>query len=372
MPVKYWSFAGLMLTYWCNARCASCYLCCGPEAASPGALYPADRVADVPSVLGEGISPSCDTYASDFPQEMSIERAMELWQSLAEASPHGCRIHLSGGEPFGDWPRLIGICQEASRLRLGPLEKVETNGFWATDEAIVRDRLRALDVAGMRKLTISADPYHQQFVPIERARLLARLAQEILGPSRVQVRWRDWLCEGFNTDQLAAESRRELFARYVLHGRERLNGRAAGELVELIPPKLMAEFADKSCGDILLRSRHVHVDAAGRVMPGTCAGVVLGWCGSGTIADVWRRLGQDLSQRPVLGALVREGPVGLVDLAMSHGYRPLDAYAGKCHLCWELRRALAQTGLYEQELSPVWMYGAVKPDAGATNRRDTT
>ena len=31
MPVKYWSFAGLMLTYWCNARCASCYLRCGPE-----------------------------------------------------------------------------------------------------------------------------------------------------------------------------------------------------------------------------------------------------------------------------------------------------------------------------------------------------
>jgi len=68
MPVKYWSFAGLMLTYWCNASCASCYLCCGPE-----------RV-----------------------EEMSVDFALRLWGELIDACPHGCRIHLSGGEPFGD------------------------------------------------------------------------------------------------------------------------------------------------------------------------------------------------------------------------------------------------------------------------------
>ena len=32
MPVKHWTFAGLLLTYWCNARCASCYLCSSPSA----------------------------------------------------------------------------------------------------------------------------------------------------------------------------------------------------------------------------------------------------------------------------------------------------------------------------------------------------
>ena len=113
MPVKYWSFAGLMLTDWCNASCATCYLCCGPDGRA----------------------------------EMSVEFALDLWRQLIDACPHGCRIHLTGGEPFGRWERLIELCRRARDQGLGPLEKIETNAFWATDERIVRKRIAALDVA---------------------------------------------------------------------------------------------------------------------------------------------------------------------------------------------------------------------------------
>jgi len=325
MPVKYWSFAGLMITTWCNAECASCYLNCSPRRRG---------------------------------EDMSVERALSLWAGLIAACPHGCRIHLSGGEPFGDWPKLIEMCRRAKAEGLGPLEKVETNAFWATDAAVVRDRVSALDAAGMRKLSISADPYHQQFVPIERCRLAAAVAEEVLGPERVQVRWRDWLADGFDTGGLADARRAEVFSQYAAGGRDRLCGRAADVLTAANVQKSWREVADVNCRQVVLRSRHVHVDPSGWVMPGTCAGIVLGRARTGDqIAEIWRRLADDYDARPVVGTLARHGPAALAERALAAGFAPRAGYASKCQLCWDVRRHLAGLAMYDDELGPAWIYG---------------
>ena len=324
MPLKHWSFAGLMLTTWCNARCASCYLCCGPERH----------------------------------EAMTAEEALGLWRSLQEACPHGCRVHISGGEPFGDWPRLIELARRAQAAGLGPLEKVETNAFWAEDTGIVQERLAALDEAGLGKLVISADPYHQAFVPIARARLAAKVAGEVLGPSRVQVRWRDWLTEGFDTAGMDRPAWQALVASYAAKGRDRLCGRAAEALTGGLQLKAAGELADEPCRQALLRSRHVHVDPEGYVMPGTCAGLVLGWAGPESIAEIWQRLNADWATRPVLGTLAERGPAGLLPLAQAAGFVPQVGYAGKCHLCWDVRRWLALKGRGGDELGPLALYQA--------------
>jgi MoaA/NifB/PqqE/SkfB family radical SAM enzyme len=323
MPVKHWSFAGLLLTYRCNARCESCYLCCSP-----------DRT-----------------------EAMSAESAIAIWEGLICVSPHGCRVHLSGGEPFLDWPRLIEICRAARRAGLSPLEKVETNAFWADSPRTVRERVRQLDEAGMGKLSISADPYHQQYVALSRARLAADVAREELGPSRVQVRWEDWLRGGADTGALPADERKGLFLRYAVQGRDRLGGRAAEELAPLLELKSLAELPDKPCREALLRSRHVHVDPEGRLMPGTCAGIVLGRCGEKSIAEIWRELDESHASRPVVGRLALGGPKALLGEALSAGMKPRDAYASRCHLCWDVRRYLASRGMYPEEIGPAWMYG---------------
>ena len=322
MAVKYWSFAGLMLTYWCNARCASCYLRCGPE-------------------RGE---------------EMTVETALRLWRQLIDASPHGCRVHLSGGEPFGDWPGLIDLCRRARAEGLAPLAKIETNAFWAADEAIVRRRVEALDEAGMVKLSISADPFHQQFVPLEHCRLAARVAADVLGADRVQVRWREWLADGCDTDAMSHDDRRALFARWAATGRDRLGGRAVDELAPQMQRKPAEAFADTQCRQALLRSKHVHADAAGRVMPGTCAGIVLGQADAMSIAEVWQALEAEWDRRPVISALARGGPVALLDQAVACGFVPRDGYAGKCELCWDIRRHLAWGGMFARTLGPTWLY----------------
>ena len=288
---------------------------------------------------------------------MSVEQALGIWEGLIAASPHGCRIHLTGGEPFGNWPRLIDICRGARTAGLGPLEKVETNAFWATDGEIVRDRMLALDAAGLGKLCISADPYHQQFVPIARCRLAAAVAEEVLGPERVQVRWRDWLAAGFDTDGMSPEARENVFAKYAAAGRDRINGRAAETLAHHLSCKSWREYADTNCREAVLRSRHVHVDPAGRLMPGTCAGIVLGRCDTGRdVKTEWARLYEDHAGRDVVGTLACGGPAALAGRAIESGFVPRAGYAGKCHLCWDARRWLVGRGMHEAELGPRWMY----------------
>ncbi|MCD6303427.1 MAG: hypothetical protein J7M21_00515 [Planctomycetes bacterium] len=330
MPVKRWSFAGLILTYRCTARCASCYLCCSPDA--PGRMAPGE--------------------------------AVEYWRQLDEALGRPCRIHLTGGEPFIDWPGLIETCRLARAAGLGPLQKVETNAFWATGASVVRERIRALDEAGMEKLVISADPYHQQFVPIERCRLAARLAEEVLGPHRVQVRWRDWLAEGFDTAGMDQARLAGVFAGYAASGRDRLNGRAAETLAPLLASRPTASFADDNCRGALLRSRHVHIGPDGLVMPGTCAGIALGSARDERIDEIHRRLERDYASRPVVAALAARGPVGLAELAGRFGYEPPAACASKCQLCWSVRRWLAGRGLFADELQPAWMYRSADCAAG--------
>ncbi len=342
MPVKHWSFAGLLLTYGCNARCANCYLCSAPQAGG----------------------------------DMNVDDAVAFWEGLVRASPHGCRIHIGGGEPFGRWEALIELARRARAARMGPLEAVETNAFWASDTRIVRDRLAALDDAGMGRLTISADPYHQQFVPIERVRVAARVGSEVLGPQRVRVRWWDWVAEGFDTGPLDPTRRRQVFAAWARKGRDRLTGRAAEELASFFALKPARAFADNPCADRLLRSRHVHVDGSGRVCGGTCAGIVLArLTDAASVVAAWRRLAeafgrpgsrpeQDLEVAAILSA---RGPTGLLDRATVLGYdaRP-GGYADKCHLCWDVRRWLFEKGHFAGQLGPAGVYRPGPPGPATT------
>lgn len=334
MPVKYWSRAGLMLTAWCSARCACCYLGCGPD---------------------------CDV-------DMDVEAACRIWGQLRRASPHGCRIHLTGGEPFRSWQRLLAVCRRASAANPGSFEKVETNAFWAVDDELVRRRLRDLDATGMARLVISADPYHQQFIPIERCRRLARIAGGVLGRRRVRVRWWGWLAEGFDTAGLDETARQELFVQYAARGRVRLAGRAAGSLAPSLPGRAPAQFADRCCSQPLLRAKHVHVSPEGAVMPGTCGGIVLGWaCCRTPVAEIWAALASDRADRPILTTLACAGPVGLMHRARGAGFIPAATYASPCHLCWDTRRFMYDHALGGRELGPGWIYsggpGRARPNS---------
>jgi hypothetical protein len=319
-----WEFAGLMLTYRCTARCAHCYVGAGP-----------DRSGD-----------------------LSIPAALELWRGLdALAAAHGksMRIHLTGGEPFDDWERLAGLVRAAQAAHLSPLEKVETNASWATEDALVRTRLELLAALGVQKLVVSADIFHQVWVPLERVQRCVAGARRIFGPGRVNVRWWDFFQSPVDPRALAPAARRDAFRASLLRHPERLTGRAAQQLALLLPGQPADAFAAENCVAALLDSRHVHVDPYGHVFPGTCAGIILGRAGPGTpgIPALWDALAAHWSAHPVLAALVTGGPRALLVSAVALGYRPLAAgYASPCHLCAHVRGFLRRHEPWSRWLGP--------------------
>lgn len=330
-----WEFAGLLLTYGCDARCAFCYVSAGPE----------------------------------HREYMGVATTLALWRSLDKlAARYGktMRIHLSGGEPFRDWVRLASLVRAARDAGLTPLEKIETNASWATDDGLTRARLELLAALGLGKLAVSTDVFHQEFVPLERVRRCVEIGRRVLGRDRVIVRRWDFLRYPVAVRELTPAQREDAFRRALARYRDRLSGRAALELAPLLPRQPAQAFQGQSCTAEVLQSRHVHIDLHGHIFPGTCLGIIIGRAtGVSTVADIWHQLAQNWRQHPVVEPVVAGGSYELLQRARCFGYCELPGgYASKCHLCTHIRQFVFDRGLWPEFIGPPECYspsGAAAP-----------
>jgi organic radical activating enzyme len=325
---KIWRNAGLMLTYKCNAKCEFCYYNCSPQ---QGGLMPVDM-------------------------------AINAWQSLKDLAGDSApavskvepKIHITGGEPFLYWEHLLEILREAKNNNLGPVDIIETNGFWATDEKIVKERIRALDELGMRRLKISCDPFHQEYVDIELVKQLAKTAKELLGDARVLVRWEKYLDSPVEMGNIPAAERNKRYVEALKDYPCRFTGRAAGEIAELVASQTVEQIAARNCSNAFLDSKGVHIDPYGNIFSGTCSGIIVGNIAKRPLAEIWQNWqpGND----KIIETLFNSGPAGLLDEAIKAGYKPAKLYASKCHLCASIRRFFFDKGLYKTVVGPAECY----------------
>jgi len=350
LRLKRWTAAGLLLTYWCNARCAFCYVYSGPNKKGPA---------------------------------MTVDQAIGFWQGLNrlidEGGPnyHGvrCKVHLAGGEPFYDFEKILAIATAAKTLGLQIFEKVETNAFWAQDDDETRRKIQLLADAGMQMLMISADVYHQEYVPVERCARAARIAREILGDKGVRVRWWDFIDQPVDIAAMSVEDRKKMYAEALERHKERLTGRAADTLADQFECHPPEHFAAESCVSATLGSKHVHIDGYGNVFPGVCSGIVWGkivprpatlssetrnelWPESfSTLEELWRHAAENWRQHPIIGRVVEGGSYRLYQYAREKGFEPRPAgYANKCHLCHDVRRWLYENAHFGSTLGPGEVY----------------
>jgi MoaA/NifB/PqqE/SkfB family radical SAM enzyme len=330
-----WEYAGLMITYWCNAKCAFCYVYSAPDRGG----------------------------------EMQVADAVQMWRGLdrlAASAGKSMRIHLAGGEPFGDWVQLASIVRAARDAGLTRLEKIETNAFWAVGDGLTRARLELLDALGMDMLVISADVYHQEFVPIERVQRCVEIARDVLGAGRVRVRWWDFYNQPVELRRRDDSEKRSAFAAALERHKDRLTGRAADRLAGFFERHAPEHFRHENCVRELLHSKHVHIDPYGNVFPGVCSGIILGNANKTSIPDLWQDLAVAWREHAVVGPVVEGGSFRLYERARELGYSPLpDGYAGKCHLCQHVRQYLLERGGWEQWVGPPEVY------ANALDKRET-
>lgn len=317
---KLWRSAGLMLTYRCNAACEFCYYHCSPE---KGGLMP-------------------------------VGTCLAAWRSLQTLAGEGAKVHLTGGEPFLYWDHLVEILRKASERGLGPVDQIETNGFWATDDRIVNDRLATLTSLGVERLKISVDPFHQEYVDIEPVNRLASLAAEILGPDRVQVRWEEYLDEPADIRRLSQDERDRAYTQAYHEYPFRFTGRAAGHPAHLLASQPAEELEHTNCLAGFLGAKGVHIDPYGNVFSGVCSGIIVGNVNQTPLEEIWRAF--EPKGNGLVGVLCEHGPCGLLEEAKSHGYEELPAYASKCHLCTHVRQYFFENGVKQAVLGPADCY----------------
>ena len=324
---KIWRNAGLLLTYKCNAKCEFCYYNCSPE---QGGLMPVDM-------------------------------AINAWQSLKELAGDSAKVHITGGEPFLYWEHLLEILQEAKKNNLGPVDMIETNGFWATDEKIIKDRLKILDGLGMRRLKISCDPFHQEYVDIEPVRRLAKTAKEVIGQDRVLVRWEKYLPDRqagldkpIEMKNISADERNKRYVEALKDYPCRFTGRAAGMIAELVASQTVEQIAIRNCSNAFLDAKGVHIDPYGNIFSGTCSGIIVGNIAKRSLAEIWQNW--QPSNDKLIETLFNLGSAGLLDEAINAGYTQSKLYAGKCHLCTSIRQFFFDKGLYETVVGPAECY----------------
>lgn len=285
---------------------------------------------------------------------MPLDTAMGAWRSLKSLAGNTAKIHFTGGEPFLYWQHLEQILREAKKQNLGPVDLIETNGFWATDEKIIRERLKTLDELGMVRLKISCDPFHQEYVGIKLVQRLADIGAELLGADRVMVRWQKYLDEPVEMNNLTMEQKHQLYVSAIGDYPCRFTGRAGQKLAGLCGKKSVDAIALENCKSTFLGAKGVHIDPFGNIFSGTCSGIIIGNVNKIPLEDAWQNFHP--SGNRLIKTLFNFGSAGLLEKAVGLGYKKLDGYADKCHLCTDIRRFLFSKGLDKSTVGPGQCY----------------
>lgn len=85
-------------------------------------------------------------------------------------------VSITGGEPFVYFDRLLELV-EGCRSH-GLQATVFTSAYWATTGAIAARKLGQLAAAGLTGITVSADEYHQDSIPLANVARVLRASQE--------------------------------------------------------------------------------------------------------------------------------------------------------------------------------------------------
>ncbi len=293
-----------MANYKCTAACRHCLYACSPQ-----------RVSGY----------------------ISAETAGRVCSGLRKG---GCRsVHIGGGEPFLDFEGLLALVRIVREAGI-ELEYVETNAYWAKDEATAERKLKLLINAGVDALCISLDPFHAEYVP---AALPLRLARLCDTAGMGYFLWQDQYLNALTKlDMESTHSREEwegaLGADYILRAAQsyglRLNGRATGIEREYSPPRSTGELLDGRPCSGLLSTDHFHVDMNGNFIPPGCTGFAI---------PLSRMLeGVPSGEYPVFEALLLGGVAALYGHAASRGFAEAPGgYPSKCALCLSIRSWLS-------------------------------
>lgn len=282
---------------------------------------------------------------------------------LREGAAQGfCMLCITGGEPLLFPNQVRALLAQAKAL--GWSERwLFTNAFWACSRPVAKRRLVALVRNGLTGLSLSADSFHQQFIPLDHLRHLMTAAQELSVPSLfLDVRLFERLDADnpFDKETALILQRLGSLDHWIVHqGPPLLVGRAATALAPLLPTQPLATF--NRCpgawtGGPLLNPAGVDIDPCGTVS--LCPGLSIGNITTAPLKDLlvptlWNR------SSPIR-CLAQGGPARLASLLNARNSEVKPCYASACAACYQIRRTLQPD--YPNTLTPYHFYHPAQHD----------
>jgi hypothetical protein len=319
---------GLILSYHCQSRCAHCLYNCHP---------------------------GWDDWMAPDAVEQVLQKTRDVWGKTF-------RVHLTGGEPMLNFPLTLEAAYIARKLEIPTY--LETNAGWCRDPNMAEKRFHQLREAGVSTILLSVSPFHQAAIPLKRTLTGISAARAVFGVDRVIIYQAEWLVEmsRFSHQKPIPLSRYdEIYgeaeaAVHLWQGFGLISGGRAGvTLGEKLNKHPVSDFEGLRCQSELAYAGHSHLDLYGNFVPAFCGGISLG---------DWHDLDQVVADfragevSTMIATLLEAGPFGLYRQAAGMvGFEADPAgYAGKCHLCVDVRRALVETGRFPENLQPVKFY----------------
>lgn len=313
--------SGFMVCYACTAKCRHCMYGC--------------------SYLGN----------RDY---VTPEKAEEIMAALDDAGVTD--LHIGGGEPFLNFEGLLEVIRAMNRHRI-LVDYIETNAFWCVNEEAAVEKLKKLQDLGVDTIMASCDPFHSEYVPLERVTTFVRACRRVgIGYFVWKEQFYRRLSQLDSKEAHTVEELKEALGEHYITETAReygigMNGRALMIAREIYPERPAKEIAEKTPCTKILRGMHCHVDLYGNVVPAGCTGFSI------PIPDFTehRERLTDPERYPVLARVLTGGTRALLTYAVSLGFDENTEAATNCDLCYKLRCFLRKQGAYT-EIGPDCFY----------------
>lgn len=297
-------YSGIITNYNCTASCRHCMFASSPE------------------------------YFKDYISKQDSLRIAELLKRAGTTS-----VHVGGGEPFIHFEGLCTLIKALNQNRVG-VDYIETNAFWAKDEDFARKRLEKLKKLGVGTIMVSVDPYHIEFIPLERPLRLCSLLDEygfdyFIWQQKFLKRLMQLdISKTHTKEELASVLGKDYLTETASEYGLGINGRALSFAKELYPRKNAEYFAtDEKCPSLSV-PHHCHIDLYGMAIPSRCTGI----CAK---AEDYLEGNIDKERYPVFSSLLSGGTKELYEYAKQKGFVPAkQGYPTRCAFCYDLRAYL--------------------------------
>jgi len=318
-------YSGIITNYVCTAACRHCMFASSP-----------DRPKDY----------------------ISAEMAERLAALLEEAGTDS--VHIGGGEPFMNFDALTSLIKALNRHGIG-IDYIETNAFWCADEDFIRTRLLRLRALGVRTLMASVDPFHVEFVPLDRPLRLCRMLKEcgmdyfIWKERYLRTLRRLAPDRRYSHDELRALLGENYVSDTAAEYGVGMNGRSLHIADSLFARRDAESLLTASPCDSLGATAHCHLDLYGNIVPSGCPGIA---------AEARDYLSGNITEEkyPVLSRLMRGGIRALYEYACANGFVPDEAgYPTRCALCCAMRLHLLHNAP-SADIAPACFYEAMEKD----------